>query len=563
MDLEKNSEKHPPALYWLFFTEMWERFSYYGMRALLTLFLVSTFMKGDMRTTVSTLLAEKEIKVQELFKSSKLSKEEIQVVAKELKPTTQEIALVAQVKALTKKSGKTQAEDAFIEKSKKEKEALDKQREEKIDALGKKCGIKKNEADILVKSINLTNEEKELAAKEELSTKEAGNIYGIYTGLAYILTLIGGYLADKFFGFRKTVYIGGVLMAAAQFTLAFGAYSESIPFFYLGLGLLVVGNGLFKPNISSMVGQYYINGSALKDSAYTIFYMGINIGAFLGAIICGYLGEEIAWHYGFMAAGIGMIIGLIIFYMAQKHLGDVGLALVKKSKELELADNQPLTLIEKQKLAVACILSFFSIIFWASFEQAGSSMSIFAKNYTDRMLGSFEVPATWFQSVNSMFIFMLAPLFSMLWIALDRKNMNPNGAVKFALGLLLVALGFAVLVVGAGSIPQGANAAQVSMMWLLGAYCLHTMGELCLSPVGLSFINKLSPPRFFGLMFGVWFVASGCGNYLGGWLSGFIGDSDAYSISDFFKIVVIVPLIAAIVLLAISPLLKKWMHGVK
>lgn len=438
-------KSHPSALYWLFFTEMWERFSYYGMRALLILYLTSEIAKG---------------------------------------------------------------------------------------------GLAWNEA-------------------------AAGQLYGLYTGMSYILTLMGGYVADRYLGFRKTVFLGGILMAIAQFSLSTGSAINSLNTFYLGLILLVIGNGFFKPNISSMVGQFYPDGSPLKDSAYTIFYMGINLGAFFGALICGYLGEVHGWHYGFGAAGVGMMLGVFIFYLAQAHLGSVGIKPNLAEFVKQNLENQPLTSIEKQRLTVAIVLSFFSIIFWASFEQAGSSMSIFASRYTDRMVGGFEVPASWFQSVNAFFIFMLAPFFSVLWVRLDRKGINPNGAVKFSIALILVALGFLILVIGSSVIPQGAKTAQVSMLWLIFAYLLHTMGELCLSPVGLSFINKLSPKQFFGTMFSVWFVATGLGTYLGGFISGIIGDSANYTISQFFMIVVIFPAIAGVILLVLSPILKKMMHGVK
>ncbi|MCS6822253.1 MAG: peptide MFS transporter [Microscillaceae bacterium] len=437
-------EKHPAALYWLFFTEMWERFSYYGMRALLILYLTSEISKGGLAWT----------------------------------------------------------------------------------------------------------------------SQEAGQLYGLYTGFSYIVTLIGGYLADRYLGFRGAVFIGGFMMAIAQFSLATGSAFGIVGVFYVGLVLLVLGNGFFKPNISSMVGQFYEDGSKLKDSAYTIFYMGINIGAFLGALICGYLGEKVGWQYGFASAGIGMVSGMIIFQAGQKSLGNVGLKPALK-KQAEVTTVEPLTRTEIEKLAVAITLSIFSIIFWASFEQAGSSMNIFAARYTDRNIGGFEVPATWFQSINALFIFTLAPIFSWLWVYLESKKLNPNGPVKFAMGLLFVALGFWVLVMGSSSIPQGAKSAQVSMLWLILAYLLHTIGELCLSPVGLSFINKLSPKRFLGLMFGIWFLCSGLGNYLGGYISGFIGETDKYKISDFFMIVVIIPLVSGIVLLLLSPILKKWMHGVK
>jgi proton-dependent oligopeptide transporter, POT family len=439
----KVREGHPKSLYLLFFTEMWERFSYYGMRALLTLYLISEIADGGLGWT----------------------------------------------------------------------------------------------------------------------SAQAGQLYGIYTGFVYVTPLLGGYLADKFLGFRYAVLIGGVFMALGHGSLAI----EAMPAFYLGLVLLVIGNGLFKPNISSMVGQLYPEGSALKDSAYTIFYMGINLGAFLGALVCGYLGEVIGWHYGFGAAGVGMVLGLIVFYFGQGTLGTVGLKPLKVLKE-DVVRREPLTLVEKHRLYVIFALSFFSILFWLAFEQAGSSMNIFAYKYTDRHLDfiNFEVPATWFQSVNSFFIITLAPFFSIAWVKLARINKNPSGPKKFALGLFLLSLGFVALVIGAAPIPQGAETASVGMMWLVLAYMLHTMGELCLSPVGLSFVNKLSPKFLLGSMFGMWFLATAIGNYIGGALAGLIDEiAQKRSMSEFFMIFVIISFISSLLLFMLSPLLKKWMHGVR
>ncbi|WP_181306483.1 peptide MFS transporter [Rufibacter sp. XAAS-G3-1] len=435
--------RHPKALYLLFFTEMWERFSYYGMRALLTLYLISEISDGGLGW----------------------------------------------------------------------------------------------------------------------SSAEAGQLYGIYTGLVYVTPLIGGFIADRFLGYRYAVLIGGVLMALGHGALAI----EAMPAFYTGLGLLIIGNGFFKPNISSMVGQLYPEGSRLKDSAYTIFYMGINLGAFFGALICGWLGETKGWHWGFGAAGIGMVFGLILFYLGQGALGKIGLKPAPVDKSIVEAPKEPLTKVERDRLSVILALSFFSILFWLAFEQAGSSMNIFAYKYTDRTIDflDFEVPATWFQSVNAFFIFTLAPFFSMLWVKLAKKNIDPAGPYKFAIGLLLLSLGFAVLVFGSLSIPKGAESAGVSMLWLVFAYLLHTMGELCLSPVGLSFVNKLSPVKLIGVMFGVWFLASAIGNYIGGALAGMIDEmAKTQTMSSFFLIFVGIAALASLVLFLFSRKLVKLMHGV-
>nr|WP_299030976.1 peptide MFS transporter [uncultured Tenacibaculum sp.] len=455
---------------------------------------------------------------------------------------------------------------------------------------------------------------------------DASSLYGWYTMLVYITPIIGGIIADKILGFRKAIIIGAVLMTLGHLSLAF----EPMPAFYLGLGLLIVGNGFFKPNISSIVGQLYPEGSDKKDSGYTIFYQGINVGAFLGSILCGYLGETLGWHYGFGLAGIFMFIGLIQFHLAQKMFGEIGLAPKKEvSKETTEIEKKPLTKVETQRLIVVGVLAFFSIFFWAAFEQAGSSMNIFASEYTDRSLegtgvivfkifgallsalpviiltwlfvGMFkaigktyatammfmalsvvilwgiigymiynqffdenpEVPATWFQSLNALFIFTLAPLFSWVWQKLAKTKYNPNGPQKFAIGLILLGLGFIPMVIGAANIG-GDSVQKASMIFLVFAYLLHTMGELSLSPVGLSYVNKLSPKRLLGIMFGIWFFASAMGNMIAGTFSSYMEKiAQESSMSDFFNILVWIPITGGIVLFLLSFPLKKLMHGVK
>jgi len=467
------------------------------------------------------------------------------------------------------------------------------------------------------------------------SKADASDLYGWYTMFVYITPILGGIIADKVLGFRKAIIIGGVLMTLGHLSLAF----EPMPTFYLGLGLLIVGNGFFKPNISSMVGQLYPEGSDKKDSGYTIFYQGINVGAFLGSILCGYLGETMGWHYGFGLAGVFMFIGLIQFRLSQKMFGDIGLAPAKGTSiegsddiidSVEKLENTPLTKKERDRLIVVGVLAFFSIFFWAAFEQAGSSMNIFASENTDRSLttdlaqniykiggalisslpviiltwlfigmrkaigkvyptammfmgltvlilwgiigymvyNNFyiedpEVPATWFQSLNALFIFTLAPLFSWIWQRLAKTKLNPNGPQKFAIGLVLLGLGFIPMVIGASSIQAGSSAGKVSMIFLTLAYLLHTMGELSLSPVGLSYVNKLSPKRLLGLMFGIWFFASAMGNKLAGSFSSYMEKiALESSMSDFFQILVYMPIIGGLVLFALSFPLKKLMHGV-
>ena len=508
--IEKEIFGHPVGLFMLFFTEMWERFSYYGMRALLVLYLISEINSDN--------------------------------------------------------PGLGWADD------------------------------------------------------------EAGSLYGWYTMLVYITPIIGGILADKIFGFRKAIIIGGILMTLGHLSLAF----HPMPAFYLGLALLIVGNGFFKPNISSIVGQLYPDGSDKKDGGYTIFYQGINVGAFLGSILCGYLGETYGWHYGFGLAGVFMLIGLIQFKLSEEMFGEIGLApnKIEKTKEMLEKENAPLTKVEKDRLKVVGVLAFFSIFFWAAFEQAGTSMTIFANDFTDRTLtGSAvltfniiasilsaipvliliwlfigmnkaigkhypaamafmalsvvllmvligymiytrfvdqdpEVPTTWFQGLNAFFIFTLAPLFSFIWLKLANSRFNPNGPQKFAIGLVLLGIGFIPLVIGAANVG-GTSMQKASMLFLVLAYLLHTMGELSLSPVGLSYVNKLSPKRLLGVMFGIWFFASAMGNMAAGQFSGYMKTiAETSTMSDFFTILVLIPVIGGIILFALSFPLKKLMHGV-
>lgn len=508
--------QHPVGLFVLFFTEMWERFSYYGMRALLTLFLVTELINGGWAW----------------------------------------------------------------------------------------------------------------------SREDAMQLYGWYTGLVYLTPLIGGMIADRITGYRKAVIWGALIMTLGHASMALEGVGDS--FFYLGLALMILGNGLFKPNISSIVGQLYPDNSKKKDSAYTIFYMGINAGAFLGMLLCGYIGEKIGWHYGFGLAGVFMFFGMLQFYFAQRIFGVLGESPKEtraRTENVVDADVQTTEVNEDEKskrvvrdrLIVIVVLSLSSIFFWMAFEQAGGSMSIFARDYTQRILEgtaattfkwvdailtlfplvivswvlvslarkifaeypvsifftalSFliiwglgiwkinreftaletEVAASWFQILNSFFIISLASLFSRMW----ERVFNPSGPVKFALGLILLGVGFAALAYGARTIPQGAATAQVSMIWLILAYFFHTSGELCISPVGLSYMSKLSPKKLVGLIFGVWFLCSAVANWLAG-MSGSLIDqiSETYSLSVFFLIFAVLPVIAGLLLIAISPLLKRMMHGI-
>ena len=456
-------KQHPSGLYVLFFTEMWERFSYYGMRAILSLYMINALMYDTALTS---------------------------------------------------------------------------------------------------------------------------SIYGYYTGLVYLTPLLGGYIADRFWGNRRSIIVGAALMAIGQFALAIsGQFYDTVtigtPFFIIGLVVLVIGNGFFKPNISTMVGTLYAEGDRRRDSAFTIFYMGINLGAFLSPLVAGGLGDTgnpADFKYGFLAAGIGMVLGLFVFIWGKsKHLvtpegAPVGLVPEKRDRsDKNLASNKPLTKIEKERIAVIFILAFFVIFFWAAFEQAGVSLTFFAEKQTDRVvawLGNFEIPASFFQSINALAIVIFAPMFAVIWTKLGNRGMEPSSPLKMAMGLLLLSVGFAILVIGASFADTGV---KVSPMWLVGAYTLHTFGELCLSPIGLSMVTKLAPVKFASLLMGVWFLANAAANWLAGMLStlypapGTTTSLLGYQITglaDFFMIFVVMGAVASLILFIIYKWLMKLMHGV-
>jgi POT family proton-dependent oligopeptide transporter len=389
------------------------------------------------------------------------------------------------------------------------------------------------------------------------STEKAGNIYGMYTGLVYLTPLIGGYLADRYLGQKKCILAGALIMMMGHFCMAF----PDLPFFYTALGLLIIGNGLFKPNISTLVGKLYKDGDGRRDAGFTIFYMGINIGAFFSPLICGTLGEKIGFHWGFVAAGVGMLISSLIYMWGEKrfcpHIGD---SPAETTSQVTLSEYQkPLTTEEKHRTAVIFILTFFSIFFWMSFEQAGSSFTLFADRSTDRFIPflNWEFPASYFQSANPLFIILLAPLLSRLWIDLSQKDKNPSTPVKFAIGLFLAALGFILMVIASSIVDE---AGKVSVLWLLSVYFFHTVGELCISPVGLSVVTKLAPVKFASLMVATWFLASFFANLAAGV---FAGKYDSLSTQQFFMIPVLITGIAGITALLLAKPIKRRMHGVE
>jgi proton-dependent oligopeptide transporter, POT family len=427
---------------------------------------------------------------------------------------------------------------------------------------------------------------------------QALRLYGWYLGIVYGTAIFGGWIADNWLGQRKSVILGGLIMAAGQFLLAApldtlgtsGAFSlpalgiafpETPTSFYLGLVGMCVGNGFFKPNISSMVGDLYPQGDARRDGAFVIFYMGINTGAFLAPLVCSTLGEDPAygWRVGFLAAGIGMLLSVIIqLAFAQRYIGDVGRKPgAVRSLALAGGTKHPLTKAERDRIRVIFVIFVFVVIFWATFEQAGGLMNLFAEKHARREVGGFLTPTGWFQSLNPLFIILLGIPFSMLWTRLGERGRNPSTPIKMSLGLAQVALGFVCLVIAVFEMQESGDA-KSGMIWLVLAYFFHTTGELCISPVGLSMITKLAPMRLGSLMMGVWFLVNFFGNTLAGYIGGFTENMGEYGwvvglAADFgvrgehaglfgvFGGLVVVLVFFSFVLWAVSGRLVDWMHG--
>lgn len=428
---------HPKGLYILFFTELWERFSYYGMRAILVLYLISS-------------------------------------------------------------------------------------------ATGDNPGYGWNESDALV-------------------------LYGWYTMLVYVMSIPGGWLADKVWGQKRTVLIGGLLLCAGHGILAV----DSLWAFYTGLALIILGVGGLKPNISTMVGGLYPPGDDRRDKGFTIFYIGINVGAFLSALIVGYVGENWGWHYGFGLAGIGMVLGQVVFMWGQKFLKGVG----ESTKDLDpvekAAKDKPLSKIEKDRMLVMFISFALIIVFWGAFEQAGGLMNIYTKQKTDLYLGfiNFTVPASWFQSVNAFFIITLGVPIAAFWATRKRRNKESSSLFKMAIGVIIMGWGFLFM---SGAAMQYQAEGSSAMYWLVFAYLLHTVGELCASPVALSFITKLAPLKYASFMMGAYFAATGFGNKL----AGLVGEwsQSAGELEIFTGIAIFCTVIGLLVIALLKPL-KRLTHG--
>jgi proton-dependent oligopeptide transporter, POT family len=380
--------------------------------------------------------------------------------------------------------------------------------------------------------------------------RTAAQIYGIYTMAVYLAGMPGGFIADRWLGHYRAVLWGGIIIAAGHFSMAI----PGLPFFYTGLGLIVIGTGLLKPNVSSMVGALYDKEDQRRDAGFSIFYMGINLGAFIAPLVTGWLGQKIDWHLGFGAAGVGMILGLIQYVAGKKYLRAVTEA--KGDDNAVVAVHAPLTRADYARIAAAVILTLFALLFWAGFEQAGSSLTLFADRATRLTVLGFEYPSSLFQSVEPLFVILFSPVFAWMWIRMGR--MEPSSPAKFTMGLVLLAFSFLLIVPAARMFE--ATAIRVSPAWLIGLYFLQAMGELALSPVGLSMVTKLSPARLVGFMMGVWFFATAMGNYVAGWAAGFLEDRPFSQV--FFAAFASVG-VAALILAVMVPAIKKLMGGVK
>jgi len=427
---------------------------------------------------------------------------------------------------------------------------------------------------------------------------DALTLYATYTGMVYLAPMLGGYLCDRYLGYRKSILLGGIIMMMGHFAMAFPSL------LYYALGLLVIGNGFFKPNITTFLGTFYQQNDPRRDGGFTFFYMGINLGAFLAPFIAGTLGEKVGWDWGFASAGIGMALGLTQFWLGHGRLGEGGyppgrtcwkprdaldifliclsaigfLVLVFQLWPLlgpllsaipfGFRIGLPLVLLAwmvsdihrkdgadaRDEVLAILLLCVFVIVFWMGFEQAGGTMSLFADQQTDRHFLGWEIPASYFQAINPLGILLFGPIFSMLWSRLDVSRFAISTPTKMALGMMILGLGFVLLWIAQ---KQAEQFGTVGPWWLVGVYLLHTLGELCLSPIGLSMVTKLAPLRVASLMMGTWFIANGVANYFAGRLEGLLA-TEGIPVYGFLMASSIG---AGLILLGLTPLLKHWMHG--
>jgi POT family proton-dependent oligopeptide transporter len=385
-------------------------------------------------------------------------------------------------------------------------------------------------------------------------------LLSIYTALVYIMSIPGGILADKVFGQRKAVMYGG-------FTLVVGHFLMAVPTeatFYIALALIVFGTGLLKPNISTLVGGLYQQGDARRDAGFTIFYMGINVGALLASIIVGYVGERIGWHYGFSLAGFGMLLGQLVFITGRKHLAHI-MDIEKEDKIFDKNDKtkqaapakKGFTKKERDRILAICLSFIIVLVFWASFEQASGLMNLYAKDYTDRVVMGWEVPASWLQGLNSFFIITAGPIVAWIWVTLAKRNINLSSIFKMGLGTAVLGIGFIYMVAAALERNNSADGTS-ALSWLVLAYLFHTLGELALSPVSLSFITKVAPRRIVASMMGLYFAVTGMGNFL----AGLIGIwAQRQGELEIFAGIAIVTIVLGSLLMVLAKRINKLTHG--
>jgi len=445
---------------------------------------------------------------------------------------------------------------------------------------------------------------------------QASAIVGIYAACVYLSSLPGGWIADRLLGLRRAILWGGVLISAGHISIGVSAFARGPAPFFLGLALIVLGTGLLKPNISAIVGDLYPEGGARRDAGFSIFYMGINIGALLGQFVAGYLGEQVGWHWGFGVAGVGMLAGLAVYLLtAGRTLGDIGLEPtrhpdpeVQARQErngwravwfglsllaavfvlatmgvIELnaqAIGRYMTYVivvaavayfgyifllgglnsdEKKRVLVIGVLFLAAAVFWSAFEQAPTSLNLFAKDFTQRTYGGFEIPATWFQPANSFFVIILAPVFAAIWVGLAKRGIDLSSPTKFALGLAFAGVGFVLMILAARFVVSGGAGTLVSPWWLVGSYFFQTVGELCLSPVGLSSMTKLSPRKYVGQMMGIWFMASALGNLIAGLVGGNVDPNRLEQMPQLFTATSLSLFVAAAVLLVLVVPIRRMM----
>ncbi|HXV15192.1 MAG TPA: peptide MFS transporter [Gemmatimonadaceae bacterium] len=451
---------------------------------------------------------------------------------------------------------------------------------------------------------------------------EASAIVGIYAAFVYLMSLPGGWIADRLLGLRRAIFIGAALISAGHISIGLsgliGTNPGKVPFF-LGLILIVLGTGLLKPNISAIVGDLYPEGGARRDAGFSIFYMGINVGSLIGQMVTGYLGEQVDWHVGMGAAGVAMLLGLLNYGLRlRKTLGPIGMeptrmadpaaqarqvrigkiavfsflgivallfvlaaARIITLDPTAIAKYMTFVLVglavafflfvyafgrlssdEKKRVAVILVLFAFAAIFWSAFEQAPTSLNLFARDFTQRQLGSFTIPATWFQSVNPLMIIIFAPIFAGLWVGLAKRGLDFSSPTKFSLGLFFAGVGFLLMIFAANAVVASGGHALVSPWWLVGSYFFQSIGELCLSPVGLSSMTKLAPRRYVSQMMGIWFLASALGNLIGGRVGGHVDPEKLEQMPQLFTTTTMSLMIAAVVIaLLIIPIRKMMDSG--